>query len=265
MAEETASDVLLEEVDQHGICVLTINRPQAMNSLDGELVSALWHSFYALNGRADVRVIILTAAGERAFCVGADLKERKSMSEAEVAARLRDYRGAFRAIENVDKPVICGINGYALGGGLELALGCDLRVAAAEAVVGLTEARLGVIPGAGGTQRLPRVVGLAKAKELVFTGAKLTAAEAEAIGLVNRVVPREELLPACRTLATEIAKAAPISLSQAKIAMSRGIEVDLETGLELEAQCYAATLATEDRLEGLAAFAEKRSPEWKGR
>jgi methylglutaconyl-CoA hydratase len=264
MTDESTS-VLLEDVDSDGICVLTMNRPDAMNSLDGKLVSELWHRFYQLDGRDDVRVIILTGAGDRAFCVGADLKERKGMSPTEVEQRLRDYRGTFRAMENVNKPVICAINGYALGGGLEVALACDLRIMAHEAVVGLTETRLGIIPGAGGTQRLPRVVGLAKAKELVFTAARLPASEALAIGLVNRVAPREGLLEAAKDLAREISMAAPLALAQAKIAMSRGIEVDLETGLELEAQCYATTIKSEDRLEGLAAFAEKRPPQWKGR
>lgn len=265
MSDELASDVLIEEVDEHGVCVLTINRPQAMNSMDGELVGQLWHWFYQADGRDDVRVVILTAAGDRAFCVGADLKERKSMSDAEVAQRLRDYRGTFRVMESCTKPVICAINGYALGGGLEIALACDIRIMAEEAVVGLTELRLGVIPGAGGTQRLPRIVGIAKAKELLFTASKLGADEALRIGLVNRVAARADLLDAAREMAREITKAAPISLRQAKIAMSRGIEVDLETGLEIEAQCYGATIPTEDRLEGLAAFAEKREPRWTGR
>lgn len=265
MSDELASDVLLQEVDEHGVCLLTINRPDAMNAMDGELVGQLWHRFYQLDGQADVRVVILTASGDRAFCVGADLKERRTMSEADVEQRLRDYRGAFRVIETLGKPVICAINGFALGGGLEIALACDLRVMADEAVVGLTEARLGVIPGAGGTQRLPRVVGLAKAKELIFTGARLSATEALEIGLVNRIAPRAELLESARALALEICKAAPVSLRQAKVAMSRGMEVDLETGLEIEAQCYAATITTEDRLEGLTAFAEKRPPVWKGR
>lgn len=265
MSEEHAPDVLLEEVDDQGICVLTINRPQAMNALDGELLSAIWHSFHVLASRSDVRVVILTAAGERAFCAGADLKERATMSPSQVQQRLRDYRGAFRAIEVLNKPVVCGINGVAFGGGLEIALACDLRVAAEEALVGLTEARLGIIPGAGGTQRLPRLVGVAKAKELIFTGARLSAAQALEIGLVNRVAPRAELLAACRALAVEMVKCAPISLAQAKVAIARGIEVDLESGLELEAQCYAATIPTQDRLEGLAAFAEKRDPVWHGR
>ena len=265
MSDELAPDVLLENFDpKTGVCVLTINRADAMNSLNGELVNQLWHQFYSMAARNDVRVIVLTAAGERAFCVGADLKERKTMSSVEVEQRLRDYRGAFRAIETCPQPVIAAINGYALGGGLELALACDLRLVADEAVVGLTETRLGIIPGAGGTQRLPRVVGVARAKEMIFTAARLDASRAVEIGLVNRRAPRAELLSVATELAIEIARAAPIALRQAKVAISRGIEVDLETGLELEAQCYAATIPTKDRLEGLAAFAEKRAPNWCG-
>lgn len=265
MTHADAPNVLLEEVDADGICTLTFNRADTMNAMNGELVATLWKKLDEVEGRDDVRVLIVTAAGDRAFCVGADLKERATMSEAEVAQRLRDYRSVFRTLENCGKPVICAINGYALGGGLEIALACDLRVMAAEAVVGLTEARLGVIPGAGGTQRLPRIVGIAKAKELIFTAARLDAEQALQIGLVHRIAPRAQLLDVARDLAREIVRAAPISLRQAKIAMMRGLEVDIETGLEIEAQCYAATIPTQDRLEGLAAFAQKRAPQWTGK
>ena len=264
MGSENASNVLLEEVAD-GICTLTLNRPDAMNALNGPLVDSLWHAFWALNARDDVRVVILTAAGDRAFCVGADLKERSRMSESDVRQRLRSYRGTFRAIETLNKPVICAINGWALGGGLELALACDLRIVAQEAKVGLTELRLGVIPGAGGTQRLPRLVGAARAKELIFGAERLGADDAVRLGVVNRVAPRAELLDRTREWAREIAKAAPIALSQAKIAIASGLETDLETGLELEAQAYAVTIPTEDRLEGLAAFAEKRDPVWRNK
>jgi enoyl-CoA hydratase/carnithine racemase len=265
MSSEVASDVILEEVDDHGVCVLTLNRPDTMNSMNGELVNAMAQTFYALDARDDVRVVVLTGAGDKAFCAGADLKERRDMSDAEVTQRLRDYRTTFRAIEQTGKPVICAINGYAFGGGLEIALACDLRLMAQETKIGLTETRLGIIPGAGGTQRLPRIVGVAKAKELIFTAKRLDADEALSIGLVNRVCPRESLLVEARVLGREIAQAAPIALAQAKTAIQRGVEVDLETGLEIEAQCYAVTIPTQDRMEGLEAFAEKREPEWKGR
>lgn len=187
------------------------------------------------------------------------------MSEVEVQQRLRDYRVAFRALETVNKPVICAINGYALGGGLEIALACDIRIVAEEAQVGLTELRLGIIPGAGGTQRLPRIVGVAKAKELIFRAARLSGSEAVAVGLASQAVPRANLLEAARSMAAEIAKSAPIALAQAKTAIANGTQVDLETGLELEAQAYGVTIATADRLEGLAAFAEKRAPSWQGK
>ncbi len=265
MTRTDAPSVLLEEVDDDGICVVTLNRPDAMNAMDGAMVEGLRERFTEYAGRDDIRCVILTGAGERAFCVGADLKERKSMSEGDVAARLRAYRVAFRALETCPKPVICAINGYALGGGLEMALACDIRLVARETKVGLTELRLGVIPGAGGTQRLPRIVGLAKAKELIFRAARLDGDEAVSYGLATRAVPRDELLEVARELAREISKSAPIALAQAKVAISSGMQTDLETGLELEAQAYAITIPTEDRLEGLAAFAEKRPPQWRNR
>lgn len=265
MTEPNAPAAVTVEVDADGISVVTLNRPTAMNAMNGELVEGLRAIFHAMNARADVRVIILTGAGDRAFCVGADLKERGGMSETEVQQRLRDYRVALRALETVNKPVICAINGYALGGGLEIALACDIRIVADEAQVGLTELRLGVIPGAGGTQRLPRIVGIARAKELIFRAARLSAAEAVDVGLASQAAPRADLLEAARAMAVEIAKSAPIALAQAKTAIAAGMQVDLETGLELEAQAYASTLATADRLEGLAAFAEKRAPRWQGK
>lgn len=264
MAEELASDVLRRH-DDDGVVTLTIERPDSLNTLNGELVDALWRTFYDLNFDDSARVVILTAAGEKAFCVGADLKERTAMSEAEVTRRIRDYRGCFDAISGLKKPVICAINGYALGGGLEIALACDLRLMAEETKVGLTETRLGIIPGAGGTQRLPRVVGVAKAKELIFTAKRLSADEALAIGLVNGIAPRAELMERAREMAREIAKAAPVALAQAKTAIDAGMQADIGTGLEIEAQCYAVTIPTEDRLEGLAAFAQKRAPVWKGK
>ena len=256
--------VLIKEVDERGLCVMTINRPGAMNSMNGELVDQLWHQFYELRHDDDVRAVILTGAGEKAFCAGADLDERRTMSEAQVRRRISDYRGCFGAIAELPKPVICAVNGYAFGGGLELALACDLRVVASETKVGLTEPRLGIIPGAGGTQRLPRIVGPAKAKELYITAARITGSEAEAIGLANDAVGADEVIERARELAHEILQAAPIALQQAKIAIDAGMQADLHTGLEIESRAYAVTLPTEDRQEGLAAFKEKREPDFKG-
>lgn len=257
--------VLQKSVDAHGICTLTIHRPDAMNSMNGELVSALRDTFASLADDAAVRVVILTAQGDKVFCAGADLKERKTMSESDVARRIRDYKVAFDQIANLPKPVICAINGYAFGGGLEIALACDIRIVAAETSVGLTELGLGIIPGAGGTQRLPRLIGVSRAKELMFTARRLKGEEAVEWGIANRCVPRADLLGAATALALEMVKCAPVAVAMAKQAIDKGIEVDLATGLDIEAMCYAGVIPTEDRLEGLAAFAEQRPPVWKGR
>lgn len=263
MTDTNAHDVLLRR-DEDGICVLTINRPDAMNSMNGALVEAIHDTFLELRTDKRVRVVILTGAGPKAFCAGADLAERREMSESDVERRIFDYGRAFAMIEELNKPVIAAINGYAFGGGLEIALACDLRLVAAETKVGLTETRLGIIPGAGGTQRLPRIVGEAVAKELIFTARRLTGDEAAELGVAHRSLPREDLMEGAREMAREIAKAAPIALEQAKIAIHFGMQTDLATGLQIESRCYQVTIPTEDRLEGLAAFKEKRAPNWKG-
>ena len=190
MNDELDTDVLSKDIRDDGVCTLTLNRPDAMNSLNGDLVNLLWHEFYQLRHDDEVRVIVLTGAGDRAFCAGADLKERREMSEAQVRQRIDDYRGCFGAVERIPKPVICAINGYAFGGGLELALCADIRLVANETKVGLTETRLGIIPGAGGTQRLPRLIGASTAKELIFTGARVTGEEAADLGIANHAVDR---------------------------------------------------------------------------
>ncbi len=265
MNDSNASKVLLEELTDDGILTLTINRPDSMNSMNKDVVHQIWHRCYEIDGDDSVRVVILTGAGDKAFCAGADLKERKSMSEADVEQRLRDYRGCFRALEKLNKPVICAINGYAFGGGLEMALACDIRVVAQETKVGLTELGLGIIPGAGGTQRLPRLVGPAIAKEMMFTAARLTGDEAKALGVVNHSVPRANLMTFCQDMAKKMVRCAPVAVRQAKVAIDAGLQTDIDTGLELEAQAYAVTIPTQDRLEGLAAFAEKRDPVWQGK
>lgn len=265
MADKSTQSVLLKEVDEKGICLLTLNRPGAMNSLDGELVAALGQTFQDLSYDNDVRVVILTGAGERAFCAGADLKERRSMSEVDVRRRIDDYRRVFDEIAGCPKPVICAINGYAFGGGLELALACDIRLMSDQTQIGLTELRLGIIPGAGGTQRLTRLVGPAKAKELIFTASRLDAERAVGLGLVNQSASEEELLDQARQMAEQMLLSAPIALAQAKRAINTGGEVDLQSGLDIEALAYAVTVPTEDRQEGLKAFKEKRTPEFKGK
>jgi enoyl-CoA hydratase/carnithine racemase len=187
------------------------------------------------------------------------------MSEGEVRRFLSAIRRLFIKIEELPLPVLAAINGVSLGGGTELALACDLRVAVAHATMGLTETRLAIIPGAGGTQRLPRLVGTALAKELIFTGRKLTAQEGLSMGLVNRIFASEELMDGCLELAGEISKGGPIALAQAKFAINKGQDVELQTGLTIEASAYEICIPTEDRIEGLKAFQEKRKPIYKGR
>ena len=187
------------------------------------------------------------------------------MSEDEVKRFIFKIRNTFTAVEDLSKPVIAAINGFAFGGGLELAMACDIRVAAEDAAMGLTETSLAIIPGGGGTQRLPRIVGIAKAKELILTARRISAGEALAIGLVNRVVPGGRLLDACRELAAEIAQNGPIAIRQAKFAITKGMDAPLEVALNIESNAYWHCIPTEDRLEGLKAFKEKRKPVYKGR
>lgn len=253
------------DVTDGGICTVTLDRPDALNALDGSLVSKLGEVFYELCYDDEVRVVIVTGAGEKAFCAGADLEERRQMSEADVQRRIDDYRRVFGAIADLPKPTICAINGYAFGGGLELAMACDIRVVDEATKVGLTEVKLGIIPGAGGTQRLTRLVGVARAKELIFTGARITGRRAAEIGLVNYAVAGDEVMDKSGELAGQMITSAPIAVAQAKRAIDTGGDIDLESGLELESVAYAVTLPTEDRQEGLEAFREKRTPEFEGK
>ncbi|GAB6888500.1 enoyl-CoA hydratase [Desulfothermus okinawensis JCM 13304] len=255
--------LLKEEKDQ--ICILTLNRPQVMNAFNFELLLALKKEIDDLRFRRDIRVVIITGAGDRAFCAGADLKERATMPEEKVKEFIYTIRNLFTDIENLPKPVIAAVNGVALGGGTEFALACDIRMASENATMGLTETRLAIIPGAGGTQRLPRIIGRAKAKELIFTGKRISAKEAFDMGLVNKVCALDELLSECEKIAMEICETGPIAIEQAKYAINRGIEVDINSGLAIESNAYWITIPTEDRLEGLKAFKEKRKPNYKGK
>jgi enoyl-CoA hydratase/carnithine racemase len=259
-------NVLLSDLSE-GVLTLTLNRPEALNSFSRELLDTLSIAIEEANFNTDARVVIITGSqGKKAsFSTGADLKERATMSEDEVKRFIFKIRNTFTAVENLNKPVIAAINGFAFGGGLEIALACDIRIAAEEAQMGLTETSLAIIPGGGGTQRLPRVVGLAKAKELILTARRITAAEALAMGLVNRVVPGDQLMDACKELAGEIAQNGPIALQQAKFAVNKGMDASLEVGLNIESNAYWHCIPTEDRLEGLKAFKEKRKPLYKGR
>jgi enoyl-CoA hydratase/carnithine racemase len=211
-----------------------------------------------------LRVVVITGQGARAFCAGADLKERAGMSEAEVAGFHRAVRQLLGGLEALPQPVVAALNGAALGGGLELALACDLRIAAEGIEVGLPEVGLGIIPGAGGTQRLPRLIGVGRAKELILTGRRVPAAEALALGLVTAVVPADRLVAEALALAERLARQAPISLRQAKRAIDGGLHLPLSQALDLENRLYQDCLPTRDRQEALRAFAEKRPPVFTG-
>lgn len=247
------------------IAILQLNRPQVMNSFNFAMLRGLQEKIEALRFDRDIRVVIIRGAGDKAFCAGADLKERATLSDIEVKQFILTIRNLFTAIENLPKPVIAAVNGIALGGGTELALACDIRIAAATASMGLTETRLAIIPGAGGTQRLPRLIGRGKAKELIFTGRRVKADEALAIGLVNQVAAPEKLMDDALAMARMITETGPIAIEQAKYAINHGLETDLHTGLAIESNAYWITIPTEDRLEGLASFRDKRKPVYQGK
>jgi len=258
------ADAVLLKDEQDGVVTLTLNRPQVMNSFNFDLLRTLKTEIDGIRFQPEIRVVIITGAGEKAFCAGADLKERVTLTPLQVKEFIFTIRDLFSSIENLNKPVIAAVNGVALGGGTELALACDIRIAAATASMGLTETRLAIIPGAGGTQRLPRLVGRGKAKELIFTGRRVPAEDALAIGLVNQVTASDQLLATCRAMAAEICQTGPIAIEQAKYAINHGLETDLHTGLAIESNAYWVTIPTKDRLEGLAAFREKRKPVYRG-
>ncbi len=249
----------------NGVTWITLDRPDVMNALSGEVLRLLDDALATLAGDASVRLVAVTGAGDRAFSAGADLKERRGMDAAQTRERIALINRAFDALAALPRPTVAALNGIAFGGGLELALACDFRIAVASAQVGLTEVRLGIMPGAGGTQRLTRLVGAARAKEMILLGRRIDAERARQIGLVGQVVADQAALRAAvDALAEELAGCAPVSVAKAKEAIDRGLDADLAAGLAVERECYQATLATEDRNEGLRAFAEKRPPRYKG-
>jgi len=244
--------------------VWTIDGEPRRNSITRATLSRLVAELRRAASSPRLRCVVITGAGERAFCAGADLKERAGMTDGEVQQFLDDLRGALRAIEASPKVFLASINGAALGGGLELALACDLRVMSSAAEVGLPEVGLGIIPGGGGTQRLPRAVGVARAKDLVLTARRIGADEALAWGLVSRVAPPAQLLGEALALAELVARNAPVSLRQAKRAIEGGLHLSLDEALAYETQMYQDCLGTKDRREALQAFAEKRRPIFTG-
>ncbi len=256
---------LLQET-RDGVLTLTINRPDALNCFNMPLLKTFGNVIQEIAFRPEVRVVIITGSqsGKNAFSTGADLKERATMSPDEVRLFIQTIRNLFTAIEELPKPVIAAVNGYAFGGGLELALACDIRIASMNAVVGLTETSLAIIPGAGGTQRLPRIVGIARAKEMILRARRIQAEEGLAIGLFVEVVDVDKLLGRAMEIAAEIAANGPVALAQAKYAVNKGSEVSLPVGLAIESNAYAVVIPTKDRIEGLTAFREKRKPVYKG-
>ncbi|WP_318615807.1 enoyl-CoA hydratase-related protein [Sporosarcina sp. YIM B06819] len=247
------------------IAVVTLNRPAAMNAFNYDMLVELGQITESIRINPDIRVVIFTSSGERAFSVGADLKERKMLTDWQVKRNIYKIGDVFTAIENLPQPTIAMINGFAFGGGMELALACDFRIAAETALMGLTETGLAIIPGAGGTQRLPRLIGEAKALELILTARKLTASEAIDYGVVTKIAPPDNLLQTTTDFADAILANGPIAVQQAKFAIKHGMNVDLQTGLAIERKAYEMTIPTEDRIEALTAFAEKRKPIFKGK
>lgn len=256
--------LVLEQGD--GWVLLTLSRPKVLNALNQALLDELDEAITWIEKNDDVRVVIMTGAGEKGFVAGADISELRQLKSAEEAEKLaRKGQRLFSRIENLSKPVIMAINGYALGGGCELAMSGDILIASENARFGQPEVNLGVIPGYGGTQRLARAIGKNMAKYLCMTGDMIDAQEAYRLGLVQKVVPQEELLNEAKKCAAGLAQKAPLAIRYLKKAISGGSEVDLETGLHVEAAYFGITFDTEDRIEGMDAFLEKRKAQFKGK
>jgi enoyl-CoA hydratase/carnithine racemase len=259
----SATTVLVEK--EGPAALLILHRPEAANALSRALVGDLRAALAALQQPPQPAAVILTGQGDKAFCAGADLRERRSLSLEETRLFLRDLNSLMEEIAGFPRPVLAALNGSAFGGGLELALACDLRLCVEGAQMGLPEVRLGIIPGAGGTQRLSRLCGVAAAKELALTGRRIDAVRALALGLVNAVVPAAALRAEALSWAQEIALCAPLAVAQAKRAIDDGFGRPLAEGLAVERAAYEVVLGSADRDEGLAAFAEKRKPSWRGK
>lgn len=243
---------------EEGIGIITLNRPHRKNAINSQLLDEMRQALDEIAGDDEVRVVIITGA-EGAFSAGADIRERMPPDY------LRRFRDLLRAIETGGKPVIAAVNGLALGGGCEISLACDLTIASQSATMGVPEIKIGAIPSAGGTQRLPRLIGAARAKELLFFGNPINSNEAYRVGLVNKVVPDENFMDEVKNIARVLLDRPPVALRMAKSAVNTGIKIDLESGLDFEANCAAILSTTEDSKEGIRAFAEKRKPVWKGR
>ena len=252
---------------------IKLNRPEHSNALNTQLLRDLKLACEDMTKDDSIHLIGVIGSGRKVFCAGADLAERRNMTNEQVVDYHTLIQSTFSALENLPQVVIAVLNGSAYGGGTELALCCDLRITVPHASLRLTEVRLGIIPGAGGTQRLPRLIGVSKAKEMIYFAAPLTAKRGFELGLIHNIVDTQferegpfdpVLMNATKVWATDLSEAAPLSLRQAKVAINRGIEQDLQSGLAIETECYMRLLNTKDRLEGLQAFAEKRKPIYRG-
>lgn len=253
----------LERLDH--VAVIRVDRPERLNCFDYPTLVELKKLVATVRREPDIRVVLFTGTG-KAFSAGADLKERVTLNETEVRRNVEMIRDVFADIARLPQPTIAAVNGHALGGGFEWMLACDFRIIVNGALVGLTETSFGIIPGAGGTQRLPRLIGETRAKEMIFTAKKIDAETAERYGIVSRVVPTvEELMEVCLAFADDMLRNGPIAIRQAKQAIDQGLDHTLSEGLKLETAAYEAVIPTEDRLEALRAFAEKRTPQFQGK
>jgi enoyl-CoA hydratase len=259
----TYKTILYEKAD--GIAKVTLNRPEALNALNSTVYNELYDVFESIENDEEVRVVVITGSGEKAFAAGSDVVEMQHMNTLDIQKFVAAIRRASDRVYTLTKPTIAAINGYALGGGCELSMCCDLRICSERSRFGQPEINLGLIPGAGGTQRLTRLVGAAKAKEMIFLGDMIDAATALEIGLVNKVVPPEKLMEEAMELAGKLAaKSGPV-LAMAKMAINTGIDTDMASGLNMETKCNAVCFATEDRKEGMDAFLEKRKAVFKNK
>ncbi len=265
MSQSTQFETLLVEHDGP-VCIVTINRPKVLNALSHLVLQEIEQAVDATESDESLRVLIITGAGDRAFAAGADIAELQALESA-LDGHRHSHHAHHLLLKMVDlsKPVIMAVNGYALGGGCELAMAGDIIIASENASFGQPEINLGIIPGFGGTFRLPRLVGRTKAMEMVLVGDRISAQEAKEIGLVNHVVPREELMNRAKEMATAIAAKSPAAVKLAKRAINEGLEIDLRSAADLEAVYFGLAIGTEDRTEGTTAFLEKRQPAFKGR
>ena len=259
-----SEELVLFQVEE-GTGIIIINRPKALNALNPEVLKALENALEKAETDEKVKIILITGAGDKAFVAGADIAEMSKMSPSQAREFSKLGQRVFRKIEQMEKPVIAVINGYALGGGLELAISCDYILASENAQLGQPEVGLGIFPGFGGTQRLVRILGKLRAKELIFWGERISAQKALEIGLVNQVVPQDKLMEKAKELAQKLMSKGLVAIGLAKLAIERGSELDLDSGLALEQSLFSLCFDTQDQKEGMKAFLEKKKPEFKGK